>query len=266
MKLNGCKFLMRATCLMAMTVLLAGSSLAQDIPDYKTVISDYIEATGGKVAHQGLESLVAEGKISIAEAGIEGTMDITQSGNKGYMKMNMAGIGEQTMGFDGETAWSISEMTGPEIIEGEQRDQMIMQMNLSPMLNIDEMFDTVECTGIEEFNGEDCYVIEAKKEGQETVFHYFSVESKLQTGTIMTAASQMGKMEIVSKLSDYRDVSGIKMPFMTMAELPQGMTLQTEIVSMEANAEIDDSKFELPDEIKELVTDAKDDDDGGDDD
>ena len=244
-------------CLSVLSLLLIGClsaspGIAQDVPDAKTVIADYIEATGGKMAHQGIESLIAKGSISIAEAGIEGEMSITQTDGKGLMTMSMAGIGEQRMGFDGETAWTISEMTGPEIIEGEQRDQMIMQMNMSPMLNIEKMFDKVECTGVEEFNGEDCYVIEANKEGQETVYHYFSVESKLHTGTLMTAVSQMGKMEIVSKLSDYRDVGGVKMPHKTAAELPQGMTLETNIESMEANSEIDDAIFELPEEIKEL--------------
>ncbi len=255
MKLNACKLLIRTTGLLTVAALTVAHSAAQDIPDYKTVIADYIEATGGKTAHESIESLVAKGNISLAEAGIEGEMTITQAGNKGVMKMTMAGIGEQRMGFDGETAWSISEMTGPEIIEGEQRDQMVMQMNLAPMLNIDKLFDSVKCTGVEEFNGEDCYVIEAKKEGQEPVFHYFSVESKLHTGTLMTAANPMGKMEVVSKLSDYRDVGGVKMPFHTAAELPQGMTLETTMESIEANTKIDDSQFALPKEIEELKKD-----------
>lgn len=252
MRFNG---MVGGLCGLVMAILVL-PAIAQETPDYKTVVKDYVEATGGEMAHKGIESIKARGTVSLAEAGIEGEMSITQADGKGVMKMTLAGLGSQSMGYDGETAWSISEMTGPEILEGEQKDQFVMQMNLSPVMNIDQLFKTVECTGTEEFNGEECYVLKCENDGQEPVYQYFSVESKLQTGNKMTAASPMGSMEIISSLSDYRDVNGVKMPFKTAADLPQGMVLETVMDSIEANTDISDKAFELPEEVKELKEDG----------
>ncbi len=255
-------FLFSAIALLALVVDPAVSLARQvtaeekktqdDLPEASKVIDDYLEATGGETAHQKIDSIVAKGTIGIPEAGIEGEVVMTQTDEKGLMVINLAGIGENRVGYDGETAWQIAEMTGPEIIEGEQKDQMIAQMKISPFMVMDQLYDTVKTTGKEEFNGEQCYVVEASKAGQNPVLQYFSVESRLLTGMRLTAINQMGEMEIVSKISDYRDVSGVKMPFETIAELPQGMTMKTSLKSIEANTDIDDSVFDLPEEIKKL--------------
>jgi hypothetical protein len=224
----------------------------QDVPDFSKVIDDYIEATGGEKAYREIESIRVRARMSMPAFGLEGETELIQKGGKGIMKMNLTGIGEIKMGFDGETAWQTSEMTGPEIMEGEQRDQLVMQMDLAPMLNLAKKFDTVKCTGVEEFNGEPCHVVVCEKEGNYPVTHYFSVKSKLQMGTRLTAVSNQGEFESVSRLSDYRDVNGVKMPFKTEADLPNSMVMVTELQSVEANSDVGDDAFELPDDVKAL--------------
>ena len=60
MKLKLYSCLTRTACLMAMFGLTVATCIAQDAPDYKKVIADYIEATGGEMAHKGIESIVAK--------------------------------------------------------------------------------------------------------------------------------------------------------------------------------------------------------------
>ncbi len=220
--------------------------------DFKTVIADFIEVTGGEVAHKAIKSVQAKGKMSMPAFGLEGDTNMTQKEGKGLMVMNLAGVGEIRMGFDGETAWQITEMTGPEIMDGEQKAQFVMQMDASPMLNLEKSFDKVTCTGVEDFNGDSCHVIVCEKEGNYPVTHYFSVKSKLHVGTTMTAVSPQGEFESTSRISDYRDVNGVKMPFKTEADLPNSMVMLNELESIESNADIADSLFDLPEEIKAL--------------
>lgn len=236
---------------------MIGSSRAQDTAvedavDYKTVIEDFIKATGGEEAYRSIEAVKAKGKMSMPAFGLEGTTEMTQKGGKGVMLVNLTGLGEFSMGYDGETAWQITEMTGPEIMEGEQRDQFIMQLDMAPMLNLEKSFDTVKCTGVEDFNGDPCHVILCEKEGNYPVTHYFSVKSKLHVGTTMTAVSPQGEFESTSRISDYRDVNGVKMPFKTESDLPNSMVMLTELESVETNVELADSVFDLPEDIKAL--------------
>ena len=232
--------------------LFAQDTAVQDKVDYKKVIADYIEATGGEMAHKAIESVSASGKMSIPQVGIEGEMTMMHSGKKVFVKVTMAGIGEERMGSDGETLWKVSEMTGPQIIEGEQREQMLREFNISPYLNIDKQYDSVECTGKEKFNGEECYVLKAVKGDADPEWHYFSVESHLLVGKKMTQITEMGNMEVVSKIGDYKEVGGVKMSHSTTVELPQGMSMVQTMEKIEVNPEIKSDVFALPEEIVDL--------------
>ncbi|MGI9517625.1 MAG: hypothetical protein ACR2NP_11300 [Pirellulaceae bacterium] len=254
-KLNYLTVALAALLLIPGTMAFAQDAAVQEPAtsvEYQTILKQYFEATGGEMAHKGIESMQSTGTISIPEAGIEGTMTTTQTGDKAIMKMEMAGIGSEMSGYDGETAWRISEMTGPEIIDGDQKTQMVKQLDLNPFMDLEEKYDSVEVEGPEEFNGEECHVLVLKSEGFDPIYHYFSTNSHMHVGTRMTQVTQMGPMEMVSKLSDYREVAGVQMPHATTVELPNGMSLVTEVEKMEANSVIEDSVFALPDEIKDL--------------
>lgn len=222
-----------------------------DLPSAEKVIAAYIEATGGESAHKAVTAMRTETKMSIEAAGMEATIKTVQKDGKGVVTIDLPGLGSQSMGYDGETTWQNSEMTGPEIVEGEARDQMIMQFDASPMLNLSKFFDSIKCTGVEEFNGEKCYVVVCEKKDRNSMTHFFSVESGLHTGTRMVTVSPQGEIEIENRMSDYRDVNGIKIAHKTEATMPFG-TMVNEVVKVEVNPEIADSELELPDAVKEL--------------
>ena len=241
-----------------LTLAIAVPAVAQetetkDKVDYKKVIADFIEATGGEAAHKNIKSISATGKISIPSVGLEGDFQMSQLPDKAYTKMAIPGIGDQIVGYDGETAWQVSQMTGPEILEGDRRNQLVRQMSLSPMLEVEDIYDSVECTGIEEFAGEDCYVLVMKAEDSEPVYNYFSVDSKLLMGNKMTTDDPtVGKMVIVTKASDYKDVDGVKMSHVSTVELPQGMQMITKINAYDVNGDVKKDLFDLPEEIQAL--------------
>ena len=65
-----------------------------------------------------------------------------------------------------------------------------------------------------------------------------------------------GEMEITQYSDDYKEVNGIMVAHKQTTEMPQGeMVLVVSEVKM--NEDIPESTFELPDEIKELVKNAK---------
>ncbi len=261
MKLKHLMSLLAVTLLVTPTIL-AQESATQDPPkqegsgtvDYKEVIEDYLEATGGKMAYENITSLYTVATMSSEALGISGKVTITQSGGKSLMKMDMAAIGETMQGFDGTTAWRTSEMQGPAILEGEEREQMVNQFVVSPYLNLEKRFETIECTGTEKFNGENCHVIEMKNKDQKPIVTYFSIESKLIVGTKMMQVSDFGEIEIVTKIGDYKEVDGIKFAHTTTVELPQGMgEMISETEEIKVNLKVDNSVFELPEDIKDLI-------------
>jgi hypothetical protein len=239
--------------------LFAQATAVQEDIDYKTVIADFLEATGGEEAHKAIESVTIKGTMSIPNMGMEGKMLTVQDAKHSFTKIEMPGIGTELDGHNSETVWKVSEMNGPEVIDDERKPMLLRLSKLNGMLSLEDDYESIECTGTEEFNGEECYVLVMKNEGEDPIYSYFSVGSKLQVGSKMTIVDPaQGKMEIVSKISDYKEVGGVKVAHTTTADLPIGISLVTEIESYEMNGEIDKSLFELPEEIQELLKEKED--------
>ncbi len=242
-----------AVCLVAWWLPQTGAWAQDDLPSVNDVLEKYFEAIGGKEQYSGVKSMTVNGEISIPEQGVNGKFTIVQQApNKMRMDMNFEGIGEQSFGHDGDTAWQISAIQGAEILEGEQAEQFAMQAEVTPFLDLDKKFKSVKCTGKEDFDDKSCYVIVVKNPDRDPITHYFSVDSGLHVGTKLTQVSAMGKLEVVNKIGDYKDVDGLKVSHKSTAELPIGMTVVTSIKSIKIDGDIADSKFDLPDEIKEL--------------
>lgn len=253
-------------CVMLLTMLPAVSVLAQETAtlekpaaqamDHTVVLNDYFEAIGSEKALKAIKTLVTKGKVSMPAMGLEGKFEsYQQAPDKVFMLMELPGVMEQKLGYDGETAWQNSDATGPEILEGGQRDQFIAGAAISVFSDLKDKYDSAKLGEQEEFDGENCNVLVLSKEGLEDAFHYFSVETKLHVGSKVTQESQMGAMEIVSKFSDYQEVKGIKYAYVSTIELPNGIELVTKIESVEVDPSIEASKLELPEEIKELKED-----------
>jgi hypothetical protein len=227
-------------------------------PEVKKVIERYTEAIGGREKLDAVKSITTRGKMNIPQAGISGELAIYQTADgNARMEVAIPGIGNQQTGKNGETAWENSSVTGPEILEGERKSQLGQLGILFATTQYLEMFDTVELVGNEEFNGESCNVLKMQMGDFGAITAFFSEESGLEVGQRMVAVTAMGEMEVESVSSDYREVDGIKIAHKTVATLPNGMTQEIVVESVEFNSEIPAEKLELPSDIKELVKDTE---------
>lgn len=245
--------------LMTPSANLFAQTATQEKVDAKTVIANCIEASGGEMAHKEIESVAVKATMSVAAMGMEGKMYTAQKGTNSYSKVDIPNFGTEVSGHDGETVWKLSDMTGPEIIDDERRAMTLRTSKLHPLLTLEEDNESVEYGGEEEFNGEDCHVIVLKNGDEDPMYYYFSVESSLQVGSKITMVDpNQGKLEIVTKLADFKEIAGIQVAHSSTQELPMGISMVTTIDSYEVNSEIDESVFAIPDEIKELMNEKDD--------
>lgn len=256
---------MLAMSCVAATLVLSNATWAQvtaevetkqDVPTAEQVIADYIKATGGEEAHRAVKSVVSEGELSIPEVGLEGEVKIHQAApNLMLMEISLPQIGEQKTGYNGKVGWSLSDMQGAEVIEGERLSQIKLQGLINQYLDMAEHFSDLECTGEEEFNDEACYVVVASNgEGSEPIVSFFSKKTKLLVGSKVRTVTPQGKMDVVSYVSDYKEVGGVKMSHKAVAKVA-GMSQVVKMTKIAINEEIPESAFALPEEVQELVDD-----------
>ena len=241
----------------AATMLVSPALAQEDLPSGVEVIEKAIEATGGKDAYLAVKSRKASMTVSIPAFGMNMTVAMTQKApNKLLIENDVPGMMSGRTGTDGTNFWSTDTMNGPRILEGEEQKQLLQQADMYADINYKDNYTDIECVGTADFGGEKCYKVTmtSNASGQEET-RYYSIESGLMLASETVTVSMMGEMPTKTRLSDYRDVEGLKVPFKTSLE--QGpQTLEITIESLEFNVDLDDSVFEMPDDVKDIAGDG----------
>ncbi len=245
-----------AVALFAIGAMTQSGLMAQDkLPTADEVIAKYVKVTGGLAKYKAMKTLRQKGTIGIPMAGLEGEIEIKiASPDKFRSKAVIGGAGTEATGSDGKIAWAESTMGGPRLLEGKEKEQAMTQADFNRLFDPGKTYKSMEVTGIEKINGEDCYEMKIVKENGDGQTDYYSVESGLQTLVKTKIVSAMGDITVEISASDYKDVNGIKMPHkMTQFLVDQGMKIEITFDEIEINGEFDKGTFDLPKAIQKLA-------------
>jgi outer membrane lipoprotein-sorting protein len=249
----------KTTGLLAILLLagIAGAApvMAQDIaPEAASVLDRYVEASGGLAAFDKIQNRVTKATMEIAGAGI--AIDLTMYGakpNKAYTLINSDATGKIESGYNGEVAWGLSAMNGPQILEGKEK-QLQENVNIFDRdIYWRDAFSKVEYLGEEKVKEAMCEKVKmhpANGAPSQTV--YFDKDTGLIAKTETTIEGPMGQIQITAFPSDYREVDGISMAFKTTMEMMGQQRILT-LNSMEHNVDMPADRFALPEEIKALL-------------
>jgi hypothetical protein len=129
------------------------------------------------------------------------------------------------------------------VVTGPQAEDIKMQSDFdSPLVNYKAKGYDLQMIGIETLNGREVYHLRLTGTNKRAQNLYIDAKTNLEAQIV--GDSSMGPIE--NELSDYRDVSGVKMPFM-MRTLSNGAVLgQIAVDTFEVNPKIDDAIFKLP--------------------
>ncbi len=238
----------------------APAAAKAELPTAKAVFDKYVEATGGAAAYGKLTSRVSKGTMEVSPMGMKGTLTISQGApNKFLMASDIAGVGSSQQGFDGSTVWSIDPTTGGRIVDGAERASFVNRSQFNLELDMLKVYPKSEVLGSEVVEGQDCWKVKVGPETGDPMTYLYSKSSGLLLVTRGSQESQMGKIEFVTTMSDYREVDGIKFPF-KMVTKPSGFpaTIIMTIDSAQHNTKIDDKTFAPPQEVLDLKPGAED--------
>ena len=81
---------------------------------------------------------------------------------------------------------------------------------------------------------------------------YYSVETGLAIKLATTVINPMGNIPVEATMSEYKEFEGILSPT-KLIETVAGQTITITMVSMEANTDIPDERFDLPEAVQALL-------------
>jgi photosynthetic reaction center cytochrome c subunit len=229
------------------------------LPSVDDVFSKYEEALGGKAAIAKVTSLVHKGMAEMLVPSppvpqgappppppAMGSVpaELTVKSPKGLISVVFPGRGPQMMGFDGTIGWTNTpnrEETGGELIMVKELGEAI------PALEFRKQHTNVQVDAMEKIGDRPVYrVVGARKEGITALDRvYFDAQTGLLARTYSTMQSVLGGFPEEISYEDYRDVSGLKVPFTMRVVSAEGYRTYT-WAQVEANAPVEDSKFTKP--------------------
>ncbi len=181
-----------------------------------------------------IKSYVRVSEISSAQIPFAlSSTDYFWDGSKEASKMEMPGMVLQKSYFDGNSGYTFSMQGGREDLKAEEITAKQKASGLIPELNYKSKGMNYEIKGIENINGEDCYVLYTT-DGESESFDYFSSTSFMKLRTTNLRKMEDELIETTTTYSDYKDINGFK--FGHTFSLSVGkMTLSGTVKSIEVN-------------------------------
>ncbi len=219
---------------------------AEALPTVDQILEKFVKAAGGREAAEKITSQVLKGSLDIPNFGATGTMEIyAKAPNKYLTVAEVQGYGTVKSGFNGTKGWTddpqagISEMT-PEMLASIKRDADMMRN-----YRMKEMFSKLVVKEKSKVGDQEVFVVEATpSEGSAEKF-YFSASNGLLLRQDAERVSPQGKALVEMYFEDYRDVSGVKTPFLIRQNMPT-LNIEIKIAEAKTNTTIDDAVFEMP--------------------
>jgi len=239
--------------IIALLIVLSafGNALA-DLPAGEEVMEKSVEALGGEAALSRHHNRLTKGKMSIS--GVE--MDITiytAEPNLLYTLFESPMVGTMESGCNGEVAWDLSVMQGASVKEGAELEKALFGAAFNAELYWRDRYTSIDVQAEEEVDGTACYRVVLSPTVGDTVTAYVDTETWLTVKTETVSNSSMGSISVVTDLSDYREIDGVKVPFGMNLVLMGAQEMTTVTDSVAFNVEIPEGVFDLPAEIQELL-------------
>ncbi|MEP6507015.1 MAG: hypothetical protein ABJC63_02230 [Gemmatimonadales bacterium] len=215
--------MIRTTLIRASAVLLPLVAAAQvasaQLPAAPTLVAKYVAAING-MAMMNAKSITTKGGMSMPSAGINGTVEMTQTGaNQMAMVTNIPGMGEVQAGYDGTIAWAADPMQGARLLSGKEMDQMKDESDRRTLVRDPQLFSAITTVADTTMNGERCYEVKLSwKSGRET-FDCFSATSGLLIASRTVQVTSMGSVPVVSYYTDYKKFGDITVATKTTMEM-----------------------------------------------
>ena len=217
-----------------------------DQANISAIINKYVQAVGGKSAVTAITSRVTKGRIDIPGVSFGGRLETyAKAPNMSLTIMSAEPIGNVKRGFDGRTAWAISDEQGAHLPSPKELASLAAENELYFDVKLQELYPRMGFFGKDTLGAREVYVLEATSRlGVQEKF-YFDIDNGLLLRRDTLRPSSRGPVRTEIYYSDWRDVDGIKLPFKTTERMGDTTYVFT-LEEVKHNVQLDNEVFRVP--------------------
>ena len=225
---------------------------APGAPSADSLLDKYFEALGGAQKLAGMTSLTAKGTYNGSPVSLmtgQSPVEIYAQAPDQRTMIIHADAGDATTAFDGRTAWSAAPILYSPLpvvpLTGTDLDAARIEAELTFPARLKQTLTGWRVGFPFEIDKNDVQVVQGTGAGRLPVKLYFDSKSGLLVRVVRYKRLPVGLNPIQTDYSDYRDISGIKIPFQIKLTGVDGLaTIQ--LTEVRLNVPIDAAKFAKP--------------------
>jgi len=214
------------------------------------VLTKALEASGGEANWKKLTSRVSTVEMDMEQQGVKATATVwNKAPYKTATAMTMTAIGKKIATgwefFDGTTGEDLYSFAPADKYTGKRLEDAKVSADFYPLFDLAAKYKKIEIVRMAKCGEEECYAISFEPEKATKFTDYFSVKTFLllkREGSIASSTSSV-QTPYTTKLEDYRDVDGVKIPFKMVSNTAGNGDIVTIVKTVKHNVPIDDSTF-----------------------
>jgi hypothetical protein len=215
------------------------------LPSTGEVIGRYVTANGGEAAIATIKTRVSRGiEITTNRMTPPQTLpiEIVQAAPDKLLVSRKNPRGATLEGFDGAKGWT-KDTRGVRELAGKELAEIKREADFFRYLKIKETYPQMRVLSKEKVREREAYVVGATSREDSREKLYFDVESGLLVRRSLAFKTAFGSIPEVMDFDDYRDVDGVKLPFMiTWSRPPFGFVRK--LTEIKVNQLVDGARFQ----------------------
>ena len=210
-------------------------------PSVKQILDHYAQAIGGAEALMKITSRAVKGS-RIGADGVLVPEEVYQKAPDKLLTITSYPNVVFSNGYNGTLGWAHSSRDGSTPLPDQMLDQLKRDAVFYKELKMQDVYSTLTVTGRAPVRDSDAYVVQATPAGGPVEKLFFDVRTGLLVRRYTETGTPLGKLPLQIDYEDYREIDGIKQPFLIHWSFP-GRVWGRKIDEIKQNIPIDDAKF-----------------------
>jgi photosynthetic reaction center cytochrome c subunit len=228
----------------------------KSLPTAQEVVAKYLSAVGANRKDVLAKALVMKGVVErIERAKASGPIEIIFKQPNNTRITEPTGSGTVTRGTNGTAAWS-QTAKGVTVVPPERVKSSVASLALFNPIKLPESLSQTALaggsaqlivSGIVRVNDRDAYFVTIDEGAKQSTQLFFDVETGLLLRRVNVTNTMLGPLNVQWDFSDYRNVNGVKLPFVIRtADVASYDTVVRRFSEIRIDPTLDDSIFDVP--------------------
>lgn len=216
----------------------------ETLPTVDEVIAKYVQALGGKDA---LEKVTSR-EIVAARTSPNGSSiseEILWKAPDRMLDVLKTQQGAFETGYNGGANGWTHSARGAGVLSGDDLEQFKREGQLFQPSKLKEIYTQISVVGTEKIGDREAFVVRATTAAKGRERLYFDKQTGLLLRRYTIIPTIIGAYPVQVNYDDYREVGGVKIPFVVRTSLP-GRAWERKVAEVKLNPAIDDARFNPP--------------------